>query len=351
MRDPSSGPLVRLGVVGFGRHFRRYLLPNVIAEPRLSVRMLAEIDPELREEAQRRFPGVTVTKRAEDVFVSPDVDAVLISTAPTSHVPLAEAAIRAGKHVFVEKPLGTSAAALAPLDELAVQYNCAVMSGLMWRHAPITAIITRWLAERGTETRLLNLTVTLPPIDLRPPWRGDWGLDLRETAYYDAFVHPIDWVVALLGPIGFVRARELPADDGQLVTSLWMESPSGKRAATLDLVTGSDAYEVTAWGHTTDGSLWQVDTLQRVSITSRPTWTGTDGGIRDRVTHNWEPGQLYRGWGRYGYAEEFVAFADAITAGHPESVTDVAEVSRTYRVIAAAMSSAEKNATVAVPAR
>jgi predicted dehydrogenase len=342
----SEIPVVKLGVVGFGRHFRRYLLPNVVAEPLLSIRVIAELDPRLRAEARVRLPGIPVVERAEDVFADPELDAVLVCTTPASHVPLAEAALRAGKHVFVEKPLGISSEALRPLADLADERGLAVMSGLMWRYAPVTGIVTRWLAERGAHTRLLNMTVTLPPIDLRPAWRGDWGMTLRQTAYYDGFVHPIDWAVHMLGPIGSVHVRELPGPDGCVTASLWLAGADGARAATLDLVTGSDAYEVTAWGHVSDGSLWQVDTLQHVTVTARPTWTGTEGGIRDRVTWHWDPGQLYRGWGRYGYAEEFAAFATAVAHGKAESVTKVAETSD---VIAAAVDSAESG--MAVPVR
>ncbi|WP_165975253.1 Gfo/Idh/MocA family protein [Actinomadura rubrisoli] len=342
-------PVVRLGVVGFGRHFRRYLLPNVIAEPRLSIRKIAELDPGLRAEAGCRFPGVRLVERAEQVFGDPEVDAVLISTTPATHVPLAEAAVRSGKHVFVEKPLGTSAAPVRRLAEVGAEHGCAVMSGLMWRRAPVTQVVREWLAGRGAHTRLLNMTVTLPFIDLKPSWRGDWGLSLRENAYYDGFIHPIDWASSMLGPIGEAHARELDTGDGRLAVHLWIEGAARDRAGAVTLVTGSDAYDVTALGHASDGSLWQMDTMQRVTVTAQPTWTGTPGGIRDRTTRCWEPGQLYRGWGRYGYAEEFAAFAESVTSDAPTEGTDLDDVARTYDVIEAVMRSVAERTTVQVP--
>ncbi len=69
---------------------------------------------------QRRYPAVGVTTSARELIDDPSVDAVVIATPVASHFDLAMAALRAGKHVLVEKPMAaTSEEALRLIDEAA----------------------------------------------------------------------------------------------------------------------------------------------------------------------------------------------------------------------------------------
>jgi predicted dehydrogenase len=339
---------VRLGLIGFGRHLRRYLLPNVIAEPRLLLRAVAEPEPELRQEAAARLPGLAVYDDGEALMASGGVDAVLISTGPESHAPLTAQAFAHGLHVFVEKPLGTSAQAVRELAGTAAAKNLAGMNGTMWRWAPVTTVLRDWLADRPP-TAMMAVTVTLPRIDLRPAWRDDWRLGLLETAFFDAFIHPVDWVTLFLDEVTEVRTTVVEADHdrGRVLATVALRDRRSA-LATLSMVTGSDAYQVGAWTQLADGCLWEMDGLRRVTVTGQPTWTGTPGGMRDRATLHWESGQLYRGWGRQGYAEQFAAFTDAILAGQPQRVTNLGAVAHTFDVLDAGLESARTGRPVTV---
>jgi predicted dehydrogenase len=339
---------IRLGLVGFGRHLRRYLLPNIIAEPRLLLRAVAEPDKALREEAASRLPGLAIHEDGEALMSSGAVDAVLISTGPDSHARLTAQAFAYGLHVFVEKPLGTSAAVVRELAATAEAKNLAGMNGTMWRWAPVTTVLRDWLATRGT-TALMAVTVTLPRIDLRPAWRGDWQLGLLETAFFDAFVHPVDWTTLFLDEVTQVRTTVVQSDrdSGRVLATVELRDRRSA-LATLSMVTGSDAYQVGAWAQLSDGCLWEMDGMRRITITGQPTWTGTAGGMRDRATLHWEPGQLYRGWGRQGYAEELACFADAVLAGEPGRVTNLAGVAHTFDVLAAGLAAARTGRAVTV---
>ncbi len=66
----------------------------------------------------RQYPAVTLTEKYEDLLKDDALDAIVIATPTSAHFPLAEAALKAGKHVLVEKPMtGTieEAAALVTL--------------------------------------------------------------------------------------------------------------------------------------------------------------------------------------------------------------------------------------------
>ena len=64
----------------------------------------------------RRYPAIATTTRFDDLLADDALDAVLIATPVSTHHPLASAALQAGKHVFVEKPLAASSAEGARAD-------------------------------------------------------------------------------------------------------------------------------------------------------------------------------------------------------------------------------------------
>lgn len=301
--------MINVGSVGFGRHFRRSLLPNLVGVEDFTLVAVAERDPALREEARNRLPGLTVLADADELFALDGIEAVIISTEPAGHVNLTRAALTAGRHVFVEKPLGTSAEQIDELAHLAAEHRRVAMTGTMWRHAPAHRILADWLRATDTRPRLVNVSVTFPEVFERARWK----MTALELAFYDMFIHPIDWACHLIGPVGRTDAVSVPGTDpSAIAVNLRLWSADNFALACVNAATGSHAYQASAWLHTDRGDLIEVDTQDRLRLTTLPTWSGTEGSIRDRATMNWEAGQLYRGWSRKGYAEELAAFAARI---------------------------------------
>ena len=111
--------MIRVGVIGYG-----YWGPNLVrnfaelADARVTV--VADRRPERLAQAERRYPGIRVTTDPLDLIADPAVDAVAIATPVALHFELASAALRAGKHVLVEKPIAsTSDEASRLIDEAA----------------------------------------------------------------------------------------------------------------------------------------------------------------------------------------------------------------------------------------
>jgi predicted dehydrogenase len=328
--------MIKVGSIGFGRHFRRSLLPNLMAIEDVALTAVAERDPVLRQSASDRFPGVATYETDTQLLSESGVDAVIISTDPLSHVHLANAAIRAGKHVFVEKPLGISSAPVAELAQLAEESGRVVMTGTMWRFAPAHTLVASWMAERGTRPSILNVNATFPEVITR----DGWEMNELELAFYDMFIHALDWSTVHIGSPESVTAHILPSRRPHHVeVSVQLRSADG-RLGILNLSTASSAYQISTWIHADDGSVIEIDTKERVRITSLPTWSGTPGWIRDRPTLNWEPGQVYRGWSRKGYFEELTEFTERISTGRDVAL-GAQEAAHTLSVIERCLKAAD----------
>ena len=80
---------------------------------------------------QQRYPALATTTEFEEILADPTIEAVAIATPVSTHFPLAEAALDAGKHVMVEKPLAGSSIEAERLLSLAATRGLAPMPGIL----------------------------------------------------------------------------------------------------------------------------------------------------------------------------------------------------------------------------
>lgn len=103
----GNGP-VGVGLIGAGNISDQYL-SNLTAFPDVRVVAVSDLD-ENRARAQAAAYGVPRSGGVDAVLDAPDIDIVVNLTVPSAHVPVSEAIIAAGKHVWTEKPIGVSRA-------------------------------------------------------------------------------------------------------------------------------------------------------------------------------------------------------------------------------------------------
>jgi hypothetical protein len=105
---------VRFGIVGMG--IGKSQARGILKDPRGRVTALCDLDARRMEEFLPELPGaVKQYTDHEAMCADPEVDAVFIGTPNQLHVPVALAAVRAGKHVLCTKPLSDSEAAAREL--------------------------------------------------------------------------------------------------------------------------------------------------------------------------------------------------------------------------------------------
>jgi predicted dehydrogenase len=138
--DPLEGSgaareSLRVGVVGLG-----YWGPNLVRVlhdlPDVEVAWLCDSRADALAKVSRRYPAPAVTSRVVDVLDDPEVEAVAFATPVSTHYQLARAALAAGKHVFVEKPLAASSAEALELIELSADSDLVLMPGHTFLYSP-----------------------------------------------------------------------------------------------------------------------------------------------------------------------------------------------------------------------
>jgi predicted dehydrogenase len=138
---------VRIGVVGLG-YWGPNLVRNLNELPGAEPAVVCDLRPDALHAIARRYPAVRATTRFADVLADDSVDAVVIATPVSRHHPMAAAALRAGKHVFVEKPLAASSEEAADLIELADREGLLLMPGHTFLYSPPVMMI-RELIQAG----------------------------------------------------------------------------------------------------------------------------------------------------------------------------------------------------------
>lgn len=96
---------LRFGVIGCGHMATLVHCPNLAAVPGAETVAYCDLDESLASELLEAHGGNYATTETARIFDDPNIDAVLIQTGPSAHPKLVQAAAKAGKHIFVEKPL------------------------------------------------------------------------------------------------------------------------------------------------------------------------------------------------------------------------------------------------------
>jgi predicted dehydrogenase len=131
---------VEIAVIGLG-----YWGPNRIRvlqdHGEAAVTWVCDIDEHRLLHASARCPGARRTLDFHEAIADSTLDAVVIATPAFTHGPLVAAALEAGKHVFVEKPLADSSAEATELARRAAERNLALGCGHTFVHSPAVKIV------------------------------------------------------------------------------------------------------------------------------------------------------------------------------------------------------------------
>ncbi|MBI4376039.1 MAG: Gfo/Idh/MocA family oxidoreductase [Elusimicrobia bacterium] len=206
-----------LGQIGCG-----YWGPNLLRVfnelPGCRVKWLCELKPGRLEWARQRYPGLGLTADFKDILEDPEIDAVAIATEVVTHFSLAKAALSAGKHVFVEKPLAHSAAEASELAALARRQRRTLGVGHVFLYHPAVRRLKEELG-RGGLGRLFYLDMAR--INPGPP-------SPRHDVVWDMAPHDVAMAIHLAGKNpSAVRATGWRYTQGRLDEAAFIEIEFG----------------------------------------------------------------------------------------------------------------------------
>src|SRR5215468_2563776 len=127
--------VIKVGVVGCG-----YWGPNLIRNLRQSsdcnLKLICDASEKRLAHMRRLHPGVETTTRFDQVINDAEIDAVVIATPVRMHYEMARAALAAGKHVFIEKPMARTEAEAEELVAFAEHQGLVIMVGHTFLFSP-----------------------------------------------------------------------------------------------------------------------------------------------------------------------------------------------------------------------
>jgi predicted dehydrogenase len=156
----------------------------------------ASRDPAKAEQFARELGG-TAYGSYEAAMTAPDVDIVAVVTPPSSHLPLALAALEAGKHVVLEKPPLPRAADFDAVGAAATKAGKRVFVAENYRYKPLLNRLRRLLDDKVVGDVLF---VQINAIKKQTAAEGDWRDDPETAlggALYEGGIHWIDFMASL----------------------------------------------------------------------------------------------------------------------------------------------------------
>ncbi len=118
--------MLRIGVIGYG-YWGPNLVRNFMESAGAQVTWVSDMIESRLAQVKNRYPSIKTTTNFNELLTSKEVDAVAIATPVSTHFDLAMAALLAGKHVLVEKPLSDSSKKAKLLIEEASRRNLILM--------------------------------------------------------------------------------------------------------------------------------------------------------------------------------------------------------------------------------
>jgi len=306
-RKPRRAPRApSVAVVGAGAYATRILLP-ALQKASVELRSIASSGGLSAAHAGRRFGFAEATTDVDALLECKDIDAVVIATRHDSHARFVCKALRAGKHVFVEKPLAIKGEELEQIESVYRQADGILMVGFNRRFAPHVVKMKELLAAlKGPKAVICTVNAGKVPAD---HWTQD--ADVGGGRIIGEACHFIDLIRFLVGaPVKTVQTSRVNAD----TVSITLGYQDGSIGTVHYFANGSRRFPKERIEVFCGGRILQLDNFRRLR------------------GYGWPGFRSMRLWRQdKGNAECVRAFVDAVREGKPSPIPfeELIEVCRT----------------------
>jgi len=171
---------IKVGVAGCG-YWGPNLIRNFRGLPDCQLKLICDLNTSRLDHLKRLYPGIQTGTDYGHMLNGANLDAVVIATNVKNHYPMAKAALLAGKHTFIEKPMAGCAEHCEELVEIAKKNGLVLMTGHTFLYSPVVRKVKeivaagdigeiRYICARrlnlGLFQKDINVTWDLAPHDL-----------------------------------------------------------------------------------------------------------------------------------------------------------------------------------------
>jgi predicted dehydrogenase/threonine dehydrogenase-like Zn-dependent dehydrogenase len=318
----------RVGLIGSGSFATHVLLP-AIKKTNVPLISVASARGLTAAHAARKYGFAGSTSDVPALLNDPAINTVFITTRSNLHAPMIVAALDAGKHVFVEKPLATDVAGLdAVIAAHRRQPNLQLMTGFNRRFSPHAKTLRQWLSKRS-EPATLNMTINAGQLAAE-----HWSANLEQSGgrIVGEGCHWFDLISFLVGsPITRVSSNcGGSADPSQSHQTITLSLADGSVGTIQYLVNGHKSFPKERLVVFCQGQVAELDNFRRLR------GYGCKGFSKQNL---WSQDK--------GHADEVATFLAAVTRTSPQ-VIPIAEQVNVTRATFAAMESAASGKTIEV---
>jgi len=179
---------MKVAVVGAGRWGTNLIRVVCDLLPAGEVQVV-DLDTNRLQMVEAQFPGITLSTSLESVLADRHIEAIVVATPASTHPAVAAEALRAGKHVFVEKPLALSAWEAAEVAALADEHDRVLMVGHLLLYQPAVG----WI-KSAVESGLIG-----EPWSLHQERLNFGTVRTVENALWSLGVHDVAVVLYIVG--------------------------------------------------------------------------------------------------------------------------------------------------------
>ncbi|MFC7303413.1 bi-domain-containing oxidoreductase [Streptomyces monticola] len=290
---------VRLAFVGAGNYATSMLLPHLAQREGVKLSTVVTTTALSAANAQRKFGFAEATTDLDAVLGDQSIDAVFVVTRHSSHAELTRRALRAGKTVFVEKPLALTEAELAGvLEAVAESGNDRLQVGFNRRFAPLLREARKRFGAR-TGPASIRYLVNAGRLEHGSWYRQEGTEGSRFTGEGGHFIDTASWLLGA-DPVSVYALSSSGNEDLQVV----LRYPDGSTATISYVTTGPAGFPKETLDLVADGKALRLDDFVRASVYGRKRW------VSSRLPKARDKGQ----------SAELAAFLKAVRTGGPMPV-------------------------------
>ena len=286
---PVSGG-IRIGVIGAGSFATNEFLPLLAKQDDIVLQSISSATGVRARALGEQYGFAACSSETRSLIEADDIDALFILTRHDTHARLAAAALRAGKHVFVEKPLALSREELEEVRAAQQDSGCQLMVGFNRRYAPLAIEMKSFFGQRAQPLSIsycANVGYRPPEHWLHDPLQGG-GVVLGEACHHIDFCN---WFVGQ-APVT-VSARKLEGGAGDFIPDdnvhITLSYADGSLAHVAYLSNGSKAWDAERAEVFCDNKVAglrdfrRLDLARGMSRRRKRLWIGSDKGHAGQI--------------------------------------------------------------------